>query len=74
MVFPGGGLELSPNEAGCISSTCTQHQGGGCSACETSAWLRERGNKISSENCPQPKQGKEDYPLIRRGCSMMIDR
>ena len=31
MVFCGGGLEINPNEAGCISSSCTQHQGGGCS-------------------------------------------
>ena len=34
--------------------------------CETSAWLREREDKISAENCPQPKQGKEDYPSIHR--------
>ena len=37
-----------------------------CLACETSAWLRERGDKISAENCPEPKQGKEDYPSICR--------
>ena len=66
MVFHGGGIELNPNEPGCISSSCTQHQGGRCSACETTAWLRERGDKISADNHPQPQQGKEDYPLIRR--------
>ena len=31
MVFHDGGLEIIPNEAGCNLSSCTQHQGGGCS-------------------------------------------
>ena len=62
----GRGLEINPNKAGCISSSCTQHQGGRCSACETSVWLRERRDKTSAENRPQPNQGKEDYPLICR--------
>ena len=34
MVFHGGGIELNPNEPGCISRSCTQHQGGRCSKCE----------------------------------------
>ena len=33
---------------------------------EAGAWLGEIGDKISVENRPQPKQGKEDYPSIRR--------
>ena len=28
---------------------------------EAGAWLGESGDKISAENRPQPKQGKEDY-------------
>ena len=31
MVFLGRGLEINHNKAGCISRSCTQHQGGGCS-------------------------------------------
>ena len=33
---------------------------------EASAWLGERGDKISAENRPQPCQGREDYPSISR--------
>ena len=47
MVFCDRGLEINPNEAGCISSSCTQ----------ASAWLGEREDKISVENRPQPCQG-----------------
>ena len=31
MVFCGGCLEINPVDYGYISSSCTQHQGGGCS-------------------------------------------
>ena len=31
MVFDGRGLGINTNEARCISSSCTQHQGGRCS-------------------------------------------
>ena len=31
MVFCGECLKINPAEYGCISSSCTQHQGGGCS-------------------------------------------
>ena len=36
-VFCGRCLGINPNvgEAQCISSSCTQHLGGGCSACES---------------------------------------
>ena len=45
---------------------------------EASAWLGERGDKISAENRPQHCQGKEDYPSISRldltEKEMMIDK
>ena len=60
MVFHGGCLEINPDEAGCISSSCTQHQGGGCSVCEAKAWLGERGDKRSMKNHPSTWHGGED--------------
>ena len=42
MVFCGGCLEIHPDEAGCISSSCTQHQAGRCSICEAKARLGEK--------------------------------
>ena len=39
MVFCGGCLEINPDEARCISSSCTKHQGGRCSLCKAMAWL-----------------------------------
>ena len=66
MVFPGGCLEINPDEARCISSSCTQHQGCGCSAWEDKAWLVERGDKRSLKNHPSTWQGGGDYQTVSR--------
>ena len=66
MVFHGGCLEINPDEAGCISSSCTQHQGGGCSTCEAKAWLVEIGDKRSIKNRPSNWQGKESYQVVSK--------
>ena len=42
MVFCGECLEIHPDEAGCISSSCSQHQGGECCIYEAKEWLGER--------------------------------
>ena len=66
MVFCGRCLEIHPDEAVCISSSCTQHQGGGCSVYEAKAWLGERGDKRSMKNHPSTLQGKEDYQAVSK--------
>ena len=66
MVFCGRCLEIHLDEAGCISSSCTQHQGGICSACEAKAWSGERVDKRSLKNHPSTWQGGEDYQMVSK--------
>ena len=63
LVFCPWCLEINPDVIGCISSSCTQHQGGGCSLCGAKARLGERGDKRSMKNCPSTWQGGEDYQV-----------
>ena len=58
--------DIHPDEAGCISSSCTPQQGGGCSICEDKVWLGERGDKRSVKNPPSIWQDQEDYQAVSK--------
>ena len=60
MVFHGGCLEIHPEYAGCISRSCTQHQGGGCSICEAKMELGGRIDKRPLKYHLTTLQGNED--------------
>ena len=62
MVFCGRCLEIHPDDAGCISRSCTQHQGGGCSIWEAKVELGGRIDKRSMKYNPSTLQGGEGYP------------
>ena len=64
--FHGRCLEIHPDEAKCISSSCTQHQGGECNVREAKAWLGERGDKKSIKNRPSTWQGGEYYQVVSK--------
>ena len=64
MVFHGRCLEIHPDVAKCISSSCTQHQGGGFSICEAKAWFGERGDKRSIKNRLSSWQGGKDFQAV----------
>ena len=67
MVFCGGCLEIHPDEAGCISRSCTQHQGGsGCSICEAKVELGWRKDKKSMKYRLSALQGRGDYLTVSK--------
>ena len=49
MVFRGGCLEIHPYASGCISRSCTQHQGGRCSVGECRVEQEGRVDKRSKK-------------------------
>ena len=63
MVFCGWFLEIHPCASGCISRSCTQHQGGMHSICEFRVEQEGRVDKKFMKHCPSTLQGGEDYTI-----------
>ena len=63
MVFHGRCLEIHPYASGCISRSCTQHQGGRCRVFE--CWVDQKGriDKRSIKHPPSTMQVGEDYTV-----------
>ena len=77
MVFCGGCLEIHLYASTCISKSCTQHQGGGCSVCEFRVEQEGRVDKRSMKHPSSTLQGGEDYKvkkLYLADREMKIDR
>ena len=66
MVFVGECLEVHPDDARCMSRSCTQHQEGGCSICEAKVELGGRIDKRSMKYRLSTLQGREDYWTVSK--------
>ena len=61
LVFRGGYLDIHPSCSDCISRSCTQHQGGVCSAWEGGETQEGGRDKESIKDCPPATLGRVDY-------------